>query len=322
MQGHLDVKTFKTFKPILLMTEICDIMYSMQTFAMNRSVSPRELSKAIGISESSLKRWADQGLLSVTRTGGGHRRITLKDAISFIRNRSMTILDPAAIGLPAGIDASAASSDTAEDFLQLLQAGSSEAAQQIILSLFMAGMPICEIGDSYIKFALQIIGDGEHTSQSILVEHRATQICVQVLQQIQTMVKPVTPCFKAVGAALAPDPYMLPSMLVASVFEEHGAEASNIGPNTPLDVLRVASIELPESDRPDVAWLSVSTLKDGRAQSNLINEFAADCSACGIKLVIGGRNIGHLALEHVPGMTMHASLQSVSELAASIAASK
>ncbi|MAB84091.1 MAG: hypothetical protein CMJ24_11765 [Phycisphaerae bacterium] len=304
------------------MTEYWNIMYSMQSFAMNRSVSPRELSKAIGISESSLKRWADQGLLSVTRTGGGHRRITLKDAISFIRHRSMTILDPAAIGLPAGLDAAAVNSDTADDFLQMLQDGCSEAAQQIILSLFMSGMPISEIGDSYIKYALQIIGDGEHTPQSILVEHRATQICVQVLQQIQTMIKPSDSSYSAVGCSLAPDPYMLPSMLVASVFQEHGAEASNIGPNTPLDVLRVASVDLPEADRPDVAWLSVSTLKDGRAQSNLINEFAADCSACGIKLVIGGRNIGHLALEHVPGMTMHASLQSVSELAASIAASK
>ena len=38
-------------------------------------LSPRELAEAVGVSESSLKRWADRGRVHVHRTEGGHRRI-------------------------------------------------------------------------------------------------------------------------------------------------------------------------------------------------------------------------------------------------------
>ena len=318
MQGVLGNKIVQFVQTLRQMTDFGSNMVSMQPLALNRSISPRDLSKAIGISESSLKRWADQGLLHVTRTGGGHRRISLKEAISFIRTRSIAILDPAAIGLPAGIDAAAAQSDTADDFLKMLQQGQSESAQQILLSHFMSGMKITEIGDAYVKYALQVLGEGVHTAQTILVEHCATQICVQVLQQMQSMVKPSSPRFKAVGAALAPDPYILPSMLVAAVIDECGGETSNIGPNTPLDVLRCGTVDLPEGERPDLAWLSISIIDDGREQSNQVSEFARDCNEAGILLAVGGRDIGHLSLEHVPGMTMHASLQSIADLTASI----
>ncbi|HEX9106572.1 MAG TPA: MerR family DNA-binding transcriptional regulator, partial [Longimicrobiales bacterium] len=48
-------------------------------------LSPRELAEAVGVSESSLKRWADRGVLAVERTAGGHRRIPLGEAVRFIR---------------------------------------------------------------------------------------------------------------------------------------------------------------------------------------------------------------------------------------------
>ena len=52
---------------------------------MKPLLSPRELAQAIGVSESSLKRWADAGQIRVARTAGGHRRISIADAVRFIR---------------------------------------------------------------------------------------------------------------------------------------------------------------------------------------------------------------------------------------------
>ena len=75
----------------------------MESIAVNRLVSPRNLAEAIGMSESSLKRWADRGLLQVTRTAGGHRRIAIRDAIRFVRERQLRFLKPTAIGLPAAV---------------------------------------------------------------------------------------------------------------------------------------------------------------------------------------------------------------------------
>lgn len=49
-----------------------------------RFVSPRDLARAAGVSESSVKRWCDQGLIPVIKTAGGHRRLSLDAAIEFL----------------------------------------------------------------------------------------------------------------------------------------------------------------------------------------------------------------------------------------------
>ena len=59
---------------------------------MRHVLSPKELAQAIGVSESSLKRWADEGLLRATRTAGGHRRIPLAEAIRFLRDTQATLV--------------------------------------------------------------------------------------------------------------------------------------------------------------------------------------------------------------------------------------
>ena len=66
---------------------------------MKQSLSPRELGQAIGVSESSLKRWADEGRIKFARTTGGHRRIVLTEAVRFIRQAGMPVLRPHLLGL-------------------------------------------------------------------------------------------------------------------------------------------------------------------------------------------------------------------------------
>ena len=48
-------------------------------------LSPRQFAAAIGVSESSVRRWADGGQIKMTRTAGGHRKIARSEAIRFIR---------------------------------------------------------------------------------------------------------------------------------------------------------------------------------------------------------------------------------------------
>lgn len=63
-------------------------------------LGPRQLGQALGVSESSVKRWADQGEIVTHRTSGGHRRIALAEAIRFIRESGLPVVDPAFSGPP------------------------------------------------------------------------------------------------------------------------------------------------------------------------------------------------------------------------------
>ena len=61
-------------------------------------LGPRQLGQALGVSESSVKRWADQGEIVTHRTSGGHRRIALAEAIRFIRESGLPVVDPGILG--------------------------------------------------------------------------------------------------------------------------------------------------------------------------------------------------------------------------------
>jgi excisionase family DNA binding protein len=53
----------------------------------DRDLSPRQVAEAIGVSESSLKRWCDSGLIPTRRTAGGHRRVPVAGVVAFLRER-------------------------------------------------------------------------------------------------------------------------------------------------------------------------------------------------------------------------------------------
>ena len=68
---------------------------------MKTQVSPKQLARAIQVSESSIKRWCDQGAISTVRTAGGHRRIDMTDVMRFLRDHRYAIVRPEVLGLPA-----------------------------------------------------------------------------------------------------------------------------------------------------------------------------------------------------------------------------
>ena len=70
---------------------------------ITKTISPKEFAAAIGSSESSLKRWLDQGVIPCTKTPGGHRRIEVNEAIKYVRTSDLTVVQPQALGLPSSM---------------------------------------------------------------------------------------------------------------------------------------------------------------------------------------------------------------------------
>lgn len=255
-------------------------------------LTPKDLAEALGVSESSLKRWADDGVIRVSRTAGGHRRIALADAVRFARESGLQIEHPAALGLedvlPARRAADQHAMGTADALYQAFLRDDWRVARGLIVSAYVTGESVATLCDGAMREALSRAGElWEHGSDGIVVEHRAVDTCLQALSFIRSLI-PSAPAGApvALGGAFAGDPYVLPSLVAAVVLADAGFRDVNLGPTMPTAALLSAV----ERYAPGLVWRTVSVTTDAdtlrRDLAALLERMPAHGS-----IVLGGRGV-------------------------------
>ena len=269
---------------------------------MKDVLSPKEFAQAIGVSESSIKRWVDSGTIPASKTAGGHRRIAMSEAVRFLRETKTPLLHPDIFGLP---DVSALGGelpigeDVGDTLFDFLESGRSEHARGLIQSLYLSGRSIAQIIDGPVQTAMERLGklwfEGDQTA-GVFQEHRATDIAIQALTRLRLLIpsQPGSPV--AVGGAPSGDPYLLPSLAAAAVLESRGLNAVNLGPETPLESLQLAA----ESMDASLLWLSVTSIEDREKLQAQLVELVEALEDKGLPLVIGGQKGDQLGLPDVP----------------------
>ncbi len=278
---------------------------------MHRLLSTSEFAEALGLSESTVRRLADSGELSIHRTRGGHRKIPVGEAIRYVRKSGLPILRPDILGL---LDAARApGGDYAEKLLTALREGQAKAVIGLLQAMYAEGMTLAEICDGPIHHAMQAIGNAwPEDKRSIFVEHRATLLCVRALCQIRLALPDADEhAPTAMGAAPQDDPYLLPSLMVSVVLHECGFEETNLGPNTPVDVL-VDSVEV---EQPSLVWLAITNPVRSRLRHREIETLASAVAVYGGTLIIGGQSS---ATYVGPGADPCHSMKELSQRAAAI----
>ena len=254
------------------------------------SLSPKDFASALGVSESSVKRWVDDGKIRALRTPGGHRRIAVGEAIRFVRATAAPLPRPDLLGLrelrgrsaPATSDLGALS----DAFHRALMEGRALEARALIVQAFIAGASPAELCDGPVRGALTRIGDLWHHDQAgVFVEHRATAIVVEVLSHLRTLVVVEQGAPRAVGCAPAGDPYAIPTLAVATVLAGEGFDVTNLGPETPMLSLSLAIDRV----RPKVVWISASTAAGADALTAGVESVLRTAQGVGAALAVGGR---------------------------------
>ena len=273
---------------------------------MSALLTTREFADAIGASESSVRRWTNSGVITTARTAGGHRRIALPDAIRFIRESGMRLVRPEILGLPALSTTTAAGKSLGDAALAAtlyvcLNAGDAPASNSCIAGLFLNGMSAASICDTAIQPAMERIGElWMNDLRGVLIEHRATDICLNALGMLRRMMgDPADTAPVALGGAPDGDPYLLPSMMAGTVVAEAGYHDINFGPDTPLELLAVAAAE----HHAKLVWLSIKASADRTRLRTRINTLADQLAPLGTQLVIGGTGVESLGLR--PSKEMH-----------------
>ena len=279
-----------------------------------KEISPKELARTLGVSESSVKRWVDDGALKARRTAGGHRRIAVAEAVRFVRQSGASVLRPDLIfgagpaTVPETFDPGA-SREVGQQFFALLRQDDATEARAFLLGLFLAGWPVAALGDGPIRIALEAIGTlWQHGPAGIGTEHRATDTCVRSLSEMRALFPPpAADAPIAIGGAPSDDPYILPSMMVATVLADLGYRDHNLGPDTPIAALDDAV----DRFHPRIVWLSMSVARDDDRVRESARRLAARLSRRGATLIVGGRGVP--PMQPRPGLL---PIHSMTELAA------
>ncbi len=255
---------------------------------MRDSLTPKQVAQAIGVSEASLKRWCDRGLLPATRTAGGHRRLPVHGVMQWLRQSGHEVVRPEVLGLPSNTGLSPSTLERSVGLLRTaLEAGDEVSSRQGILNLYLAGHSAIEICDQVIAPAFHALGSAwQHGSIEVYQERRGCEICACLLHDLESMLAPPGPAAPyAIGATLADDPYTLPNRLVELVLREAGWRAESYGSCNPGATLAAAI----RQRRPGLFWLSVSTIdteSQWLSEYQLVSQAAAEEK---VPLAVGGR---------------------------------
>ena len=278
--------------------------------------SPRQLADALGVSESSVKRWCDQGLIEVERTAGGHRRMTLPAVLRFLRASGVPLARPRLLGL-AGFEAAAGAPGAAhERLLAAFAAGDEEGVRGTLFGLFAAGRSLADVCDREIATAFAEIGSHwQHGRIEVYQERRAVEVCLRVLLDLRAALdRPAAGAPRACGATLQGDWSTLPTTMAELALREIGWEARSLGAGQPAATLAAAV----DAEAPRLFWLSISyaaSMERLRADLDTVHDA---CLARGTALAVGGRAATADVRRHLAASAFCDDLRQLQSLAAAL----
>jgi methanogenic corrinoid protein MtbC1 len=249
-------------------------------------LSPKQAAKAIGVSESSLKRWCDQGLIETIRTVGGHRKLPISNLIRFVRERDKPIIRGEILGLSLGKSAEIGLDRGWTTLAEALLNGDEALARQVIFEFYLAKDSISEICDEVICKAFREIGHRwEVQTAEVYQERRSCEIVQRILFELRRTQSDPDACWTACGGTFEGDEYCLPTTMVELVLRDAGWNATSLGSSIPAESMTKAIL----ATSPKMFWVCASYIRD-------IEKFVTDfkslwqvAQANGTALVIGGR---------------------------------
>ncbi|CAN5628960.1 excisionase family DNA-binding protein [soil metagenome] len=290
-----------------------------------RSFTPRQIAEGLGVSESSVKRWIDAGHLDAGRTVGGHRRVTIREIVRYLRKSGAEVVRPDVLCLTGPTDLGddeahlpSVELPSAEHLFELFKADQTEEAHDLIVTAYLRGNSLAALCDGPIREALHQVGAlwdvecAEATQTGIVTEHRATDVVLQALGHIRSLIPtPQNGFGAAVGGALSGDIYLIPSVMVAAVVADQGTPAINLGPETPPESL----ISAAQRFRASFIWVSCSVTADLEIMNDQLLVVANGAREWGSQLIVGGKLASEISFAH-PSLTVFETLGDLTQMLA------
>ncbi|HEX8174279.1 MAG TPA: B12-binding domain-containing protein [Pyrinomonadaceae bacterium] len=279
-----------------------------------KNLTTKEAALLLGVSEASVKRWADGGLLPTARTVGGHRRFRHEDVALFKRTR----LSEERVGsikreliARAGEQLPGAESDTgvsvealAEETFEALLKGQAEEVSALLVNLYLRGRRVAFIADKILCPPMRRVGELWHKGElTIAQEHMATRTATAALRNLQSLMRAgVEDRVLAICCSVEDDFHEFPVQMAALTLEASGLEVLNIGMSTPFYALTEAL----ERFQPRLVCVASTVLNGLDRAAREYAEFHRTAQQRGARVVLGGAGFADPAVRRRLPADLHA----------------
>lgn len=268
----------------------------MKPFIGRKNLTSKQAARLLGVSEASVKRWAEEGLLPAEKTAGGHRRFRPEDIAAFRRTKfgrgdERLLKDSGAPESRRQNDRARQAPATESDALpaamfESLVAGHAEEASALLVNLHLHGHTVASIADGALCPALRKIGDLWHAGElSIAQEHVATRTALHALQTLRAAIglsesgEPTAIC-----CSVEDDFHELPVHVAALVLESEGWDALTLGTSTPFYALAEAVLRF----GPRLVCVASTVMGDLDRAAREYGGFRDAAARVGASVVLGG----------------------------------
>lgn len=245
------------------------------------NLTTKQVARLLNVSEATVKRWADDGVIQSEKTAGGHRRFNIQAIARIRRENASSPARPIPVRKRSGH-----ALPSPQALRELLIKGDESGAAAALLDAYLNHQTLVSLFDNTIHGAMREIGDQWFNGQiSIADEHLATRVALNSLQRLRDVIAPAEATgLKAICCAIEGDLHELPVHLAEMLLESEGWDALNLGPNTPLFALR----EMVTHERPRLISVSCRILLDLDRATMEFGLLSKVADKVGASILLGG----------------------------------
>lgn len=222
------------------------------------ALTTQAVAKLLSVSQATIKRWADDGLIQSEKTVGGHRRFGLAEIARFRRERGVLPAQPTPVRA-AGKRRSQSEVSPTQLFRHLTE-GNEKQTTAALISAYLHGQCLSSLFDRVVTPAMHRVGDlwsrGELT---IADEHLATQTAITSVHKLRNVIHVSPPTeTRVLVCGVEGDLHELPIHVSHALLDADGWDVINLGPNTPFFTL----VEALAKHRPELVCISAKLIMD------------------------------------------------------------
>jgi len=245
------------------------------------------------VSESTVKRWADSGMIKCRKTVGGHRKFDFNCVLEF-ENRSGLVARALQAERAAEIDSEIEELLALPDFAELARrygqvarAGKYHCVAELLTRAYLRGFSLAVISEEILRPAFDEVGEMWRAAKiRVFEEHLATSVTTQALAELHDIVeKKQSQGRLALVGCPDGEIHQVGSEVVRYLLEAEGWTVIYLGPFTPLFTFTDAVNII----KPDLVCISATIVDDLERSSRDYEQLRRAASKHQTRVVIGGQ---------------------------------